>query len=537
MSASGVLVQVRRDIGVGIAVAALLTVGVACGVLVVPLFDMHVFDRVLASRSMDTLLVLSLMCLIGVALYGVLSAIRSMLLAAIADRVATRLSEPLTSAALRRAVGGDTRAAGMAMRDLQEVRHFLSGGAASAPFDMLLAPVVLALLFMLHPGLGWFGLAAALSLLAWAVVMDTVARPRLAAAQAAMDDALSRASASLRDRALTDGLGMAPAIAARWRHAQSEALTRLGGAVLRAETVGGAARLTRGLLQGGVIAFTAVLVLRHEASPGALVGANLLLALMLAPLDQFFGHWRAMLAVRLAWGRITTLLSADTLPQAQGRGASGVSFRDTGFTPPGALEPLFTGLRLDVHPGEILVLTGDNGAGKSTIARLAAGVLLPTQGAVEAAGDCAAAAAAAGRIGYLPQRPQLLEASIAETIARFRNDDTTSVVAAARAAGLHEVIGRLPHGYASRTGPVDPALSGGQLQRLAFARALYGDPQVLVLDEPDSSLDHEGEEVMADALAAARARGAAVLLVTHRRRLLSIADRVLRIESGRLIAA
>jgi ATP-binding cassette, subfamily C, bacterial len=528
------LLAARREAGTGATIALLLTLGVTCGVLVVPLYDMHLFDRVLASRSMDTLLALSLFCLLGVGLYAALSAIRAMLLAALAERLVARLTPPVIAAALRRAVGGDTRAAGTALRDVQELRHFLSGSAATAPLDLLLAPAILAVLFMLHPGLGWFGLAAALALLAWAAALDATTRPRLAAAQASMEESLGQAGGLLRDRTLADALGMGPAIARRFGTAQAAALAGLGAAVRHAEALGGAARLTRALLQAGVIAFATVLVLRHEASPGALIGANLLLALMLAPLDQFFANWRAALAARLAWRRLSALLAADAPPTPGPAGAPGIALRGAGYTPPEASAPLFSEVVLEVRPGEIVALTGSNGTGKSTLARLAAGVLRPCEGATEAAGTSAIAAAAEGRIGYLPQRPHLLEASVHDTIARFTDAAPERVVAAARAAGLHETIGRLAQGYASHTGPLDPSLSGGQRQRLAFARALFGDPPVLVLDEPDASLDHDGETVMAEALAAARARGAAVLVVTHRRRLLGIADRVLRLEAGRL---
>jgi ABC-type protease/lipase transport system fused ATPase/permease subunit len=287
-----------------------------------------------------------------------------------------------------------------------------------------------------------------------------------------------------------------------------------------------------------MIALAALLALRGEATPGVLVGANLMLALLLMPLDQVMAHWRAVAATRLAWQRLAALLATAPLgDRAAQPGFAGIALRDVVFHPSGSDRPALAGVTLEVAPGEVVALLGPNAAGKSSLARIAAGVLAPTGGTAEAAGRVASGAASAGLIGYLPQRPQLLEASISDTIARFRSAPAEQVVAVARAAGLHETIGRLPQGYATPIGPLDPLLSGGQKQRLALARALFGDCPVLVLDEPDAGLDHEGEAAMAAAIGSARQRGAAVLLVTHRRALLAVADRILRVAEGKIAAA
>jgi ATP-binding cassette subfamily C protein len=531
------LARAREDIVFGLLACVALTLGVTVGVMVVPLYDMHLFDRVLTSRSLHTLVALSVICLVGMLLYAVLSAIRGVILAGVAERVLRRLHGPVIEAGMRHAVGGDGKVAARALSDLQEIRLFFSGAAAAAPLDLMLSPVLIAVLFLMHPGLGWFALAAAVALLGWAVATDALARPRMAAAQARMGAALADAGALLRDPVLAEGFGMAPAIAARWQRGQGRGLAALAAAIRRGEGIGAASRLTRMLMQGGMIAFAALLALRGEATPGVLVGANLMLALLLMPLDQVTAHWRAVAATRLAWQRLAGLLAAaparTEAPAAPG--AAGIALRDVVFVPPGGSRAVLDRVSLEVAPGEIVALLGPNAAGKSSLARIAAGVLEPTGGTAEAAGTTAAAAAESGRIGYLPQRPQLLDATVGDTIARFRPASPEEIVAAARAAGLHEVIGRLPQGYGTRIGPLDPLLSGGQKQRLALARALFGDCPVLVLDEPDAGLDHEGEAAMAVAIAAARARGAAVLVITHRRALLAVADRILRIAEGRIV--
>jgi ATP-binding cassette subfamily C protein len=531
------LARAREEIIVGFGACLALTLGVTVGVMVVPLYDMHVFDRVLTSRSLHTLVALSVICLTGMLLFAVLSAIRGVILAGVAERVLRRLHGPVIEAGMRHAVGGDGKVAARALSDLQEIRLFFSGGAASAPLDLLLSPVLIAVLFLMHPGLGWLALAAAIALLGWAVATDALARPRMAAAQARMGAVLADTGALMRDPVLADGFGMAPAIAARWRHGQGRGLEALAGAIRRGEGIGAVAKLTRTLMQGGMIAFAALLALRGEATPGVLVGANLMLALLLMPLDQVTAHWRAVAATRLAWQRIASLLAATPRPDCvpAPERSEGISLREVVFHPPGSSRAVLDRVSIEIAPGEVVALVGRNAAGKSSLARIAAGVIAPTSGAAEVAGMVATDAAASGLVGYLPQRPQLLEATVGDTVARFVPATPERIVAASRAAGLHEVIGRLPHGYATPIGPLDPLLSGGQKQRLALARALFGDCLALVLDEPDAGLDHEGEAAMAQAIAAARARGAAVLVITHRRALLAVADRILRIAHGTIV--
>jgi ATP-binding cassette subfamily C protein len=527
-----------RDLAGGSALALLLTLAVVAGTLVVPLYDMQVLDRVLVSRSLDTLAVLALASLVGLVVYAVAAALRAAVLDVAAERATRRLSHAAIEAGLRRAIGGDALSGGRAIADVQALRGFLGGGAAAAPFDLLAAPLLLGTLFLLHPGLGWFGLAAALAMLAVTLGTDAATRPRLAAAQQRVERAAHETAGLLGDRSLAEGLGMAPAIAARFRTRHGAALAALDAALLRGEAGSAAARLLRAALQAGVIAYAAMLVLRDQATPGIVVGANLLLAMLLAPLDALVAHWRALSGARLAWQRLGGLLAmpeaaAPPDPPPDSR-VEGLALDAVTCHPPGAIQAVFAGLSLRVAPGEMVVLTGPNGAGKSSLARLAAGVLAPESGRVTVAGQGAVAAARAGRIGFVPQRVQVIPGSIAEIIARFSPATPDAVVAAARAAGLHETVGRLPEGYATRLGPFDPVLSGGERQRLALASALFGDPPVLVVDEADSALDQAGEAILGAALTAARARGAAVLAVTHRRSLLAQADRVLCIEDGTL---
>lgn len=530
--------RARRAIHLGLAAAALLTVGVSAGTLVVPLYDMHLFDGVLTSRNLDTLALLSVLCAAGLAVFGTLLVLRGLILAEVGDRVASAISAAAVAAALRRAVGGDRGAAGRTLADVQEIRLFFGGGTASVPFDLAAAPFILAVIFLLHPLLGWYALGAALVLVALTLAAEALSQPRLAAAQARMDATLHDASGLLRDPTLREALGMEAAIGRRFRLRRASALAIGADAARRGESLACVGRLARGLLQGGMLAFAAWLVLRNEATPGVLVGTNLLFALLVSPLDRILSQWRSVAAVRLAWRRLSRLLSEDgesvhTAPPG-GMAADGLVLEAVTFRPAADRAAIIDGVSLRVPPGTLAVVTGPNGAGKSTLARLAAGVLRPAEGHVGVAGEPAQRAAEGGRIGYLPQRPQVLDGTVGENIARFTAGGAEMAVEAARRAGLHEVIGRLPLGYATRVGPEHPVLSGGERQRLALARALFGAPPVLVLDEPDASLDHAGETILIEALEAARRSGAAILAVTHRRGLLAIADQVWRIENGRL---
>jgi ATP-binding cassette subfamily C protein len=523
------------DLWLGGSLAVLLTAGAVLGALVVPIFDMHVLDRVLSSRSQDSLLALTLVCGLGLVLLAAVHALRSLVLQAVAERVTRRLSPVILAGGMRTALGGDTGLAAQALADLHELRGFLAGGAAAAPLDLALAPLLLLLLFLMHPGLGWYALAAALLMLAAAVLTEGGAKPRLGLAQARMERAVGGTAALLRDRSLAEALGMVPAIARRWSAAQGDALRAMAAATRYGEGCTAAARALRGVLQAGAITLASLLVLRHEATPGAVLGANLLLAMLLAPLDSVLAQWRTVAGARLAWRRVVVAL--EGAPPAQAAGAApgpGIVLADVACHPPERLAAVFTGLSLQVAPGEIVLLTGPNGAGKSSLARIAGGILAPASGRAWADGVPAAEAAAAGRIGALPQRPQVMEGTVSENITRFTAAAPEALVAVARTAGLHEAIGRLPGGYGTAIGPLDPVFSGGEMRRLALARALFGEPPVLIVDEPDAGLDSDGEALLVAALVAARARGAAVLAVSHRQALRAVANRILILEEGRL---
>jgi ATP-binding cassette subfamily C protein len=530
--------RAARELRLCLLLVAGASLFVHLGTLVVPLYDMHLFDTVLQSHSMETLVALSLACLAGVTLYAVLSWLRAATMMLAGVRLSRWLSDPVLEAGLRRSLAGDPRAGADALRDLSMLRAALAGPAATTPFDLLWSPLLLAVLFLVHPAIGWLGVAGIGVLLLLAILVDQASSAPLRDAAEQQARAVHEAGRLLHDRALAVGLGMQDAAARRFHRRTAVAVAAGDRAHRRAERLGAVARLARHGLQGVLIALGALLVLRHEASPGALIGANLLFAMLLAPIDQAIGSWRQMVGARLAWQRLAALLRENPPPVAANddvpgiAGPAGLSVRGVGVRVGG--QTILSAIGVDVAAGELLLVTGPSGAGKSTLARVLAGVLAPTEGSVRLDGEPIDACARLRRIGYLPARLALMDATVFETIARFADAAAEDVVDAARRAGIHAAIGRLPDGYGTRIGPNSSLLSGGQKQRLALARALFGRPRLIVLDEPDASLDHEGETALRQALSHAAAEGAVVVAVSHRPALMGLADVILHLDSGRL---
>lgn len=535
----------RRDLRLCLVLVGGASLFVHLGTLVVPIYDMHLFDTVLRSQNMQTLAALSVVCLAGVALYALLAWLRACVLVVAAQRLARWLTEPVLEAGLARSLSGDPRAGAEALRDLALVRATLGGPAASTPFDLAWSPVLLAVLFMLHPAFGWLALAGAGAQLTFAVLIDRASAATLRDAQEHQQRAIHDAGVLLQDRALAVGLGMEDAAARRFSRQSAQAAAAHDRAHARAERLGAGARAVRQIFQGLLIALGALLVLRHQASPGALIGANLLFAMLLSPLDQAISGWRQWMQARIAWQRLATLLEEpapalmpgsvpanDDLP-ADAAAAPGLVVDSVALQADG--RTILQNISVTLLPGELLLVTGPSGAGKSTLARLMAGVLAPTQGSVALHGVAVRQLDRARLVGYLPARLQLLDATVFDTIARFADAPPERVVAAAMLAGIHTAIGRLPDGYATRIGPFSPLLSGGQKQRLALARALFGPPRLIVLDEPDASLDHEGECALRQAITDVLAGGAIVIAVSHRPTLAGIASRVLVLDAGRMV--
>jgi ABC-type protease/lipase transport system fused ATPase/permease subunit len=501
-------------------VCVLLSLAVQATMLTAPLLTMHVFDGVLESRNLATLWVLTAAFLAALLLGGVLQYLRAALLGALAERVGRRLQLQALAATVRVALGGDRAASGRALQDVAELRRLLGGSVAADVLDLLSIPVAMAFLWLLHPLFLAVALAAALLQGAVGLLADRATRGGMA--DATMHEARGRRGL-LQQLALRDmvmGLGMLPAALGRFAPRQAQAMARRARAERDARALSGLLELAVFAQQGATVGAGVWLLLAHEISPGSMLAAATLTAFATRPVVHLVGHWRDWGEGLAAAGRLAALVRrgappapAPPCPEAPpGLVVQGVTLRA-----PGGTHPLVEALDLVVPPGGALVLAGPNGAGKTTLIRALLGLVPPAAGRVLLDGADTLRAPRHGpapRIGYLPQEAQLLAGSVLDNIARFDAADPHAAVAAARRVGAHEAIGRLPRGYESDAGP-ESGLSGGQARLVALSRAFHGGPRLVVLDEPEAGLDGAARAGVRAAVAAARAEGAAVLLVSH----------------------
>jgi len=523
--------RMRRTLAGGLGLGLFLTVFLDIAVLVVPIYDMQLYDRVLQSRNMDTLTVLSVACVAGLLVYAGLDYLRSACLVAIGEAMGRHLNGAVLREGVRRAAAGDRRAGPELVRDLNELQGFLASGAVAVPLDALCAPLFLAVLFMLHPAFGFLGLAGIAALVSMGLLAEWLVCPALLAAQERRVAAGQVLSRSLAEPELAEGLGMLPAIGRHWAVRHGRALAGLNRANGRAQTVAGLSRLVRLVLQAGVMALGALLVLAGATTPGSLMGANLLTGKLLGPFDQLVGSWRHWALAHAAWRRIDRLMAAEAVPLPSAPAAeawAGLLVEDAALRAADG-QVLLHGIDLRIPPGTLVAVTGPNGAGKTSLLRLLAGLAPPDTGAVLL--DGVPVHGGAG-VGFLPQSVALLDGGVGENIGRFQDHAFPAAIAAARRAEVHDLIGRMARGYETALIRNGAALSGGMKQRVGLARALCGSPRLLVLDEPDASLDADGTAALLRALRACCEEGAIAVVTSHRPALRDAADRVVTLRDG-----
>ncbi len=508
--------------------------------LAAPLYMMQVYDRVMRSQSIPTLLYLTLAVALAYATFALLDAVRGQILAGVSDVVEDTLATRLLHAATAPQQRGRARpGAGHIGRDLDTVRQFASGAAVLAFIDLPWATLYLGILFLLHWMLGAFAIAAGSLLLILSLAGERAARGPMAQAGAVAGRAYQFGDAIARHPDCASTMGLSTTLATTWRALRADMLDAQNTASRRAVVLGAMAKFVRMLTQSAILGVGAYLAINHRVSGGAMFAGSLLLGRCLSPIESVIASWRGTLAARQAWTRLQTVSAAADrdfleLPAPAGK----LSLESVGWTPPGAERAALTDITLAIEAGAVLALIGPNAAGKTTLGRVLAGAIRPDAGIVRLDGAEYQSwdAAQLGRaIGYLPQDAALFPGTIRDNIARFSDAPAETVIAAAQAAMAHEMILRLPLGYQTPIDDASCALSGGQRQRVALARALLWDPPVLVLDEPSASLDADGEAALFRCVIAARERGRTVVLITHSTALVRMADYVATMVGGRIL--
>jgi PrtD family type I secretion system ABC transporter len=507
------------------------------------IFMMQIYDRVLTSGSVPTLVALCVIVLILYIFYGILENVRARLMLrkgrTFEEALRNRVYDVVAMLALKKVPS----TGGQPMQDMATIRQFLSGQGPLAFLDMPWVPIYLGIVYLLHPVLGLAGAIAAIVIFFIAFMTDRTTRQPNADATTAASKAAAMNEEARRNAEALHALGMKNQLRARWATHQQDAMDMSSVAGDRGGFFSASTRVVRLLVQSGILALGAYLAILQEITPGAIIAASIIMSRGLAPIEQAVGNWQQFLSFRKSVTRLDQVLNAVPpepermrLPPPSGR----LEVENLTVMVQGQEKPLLQGLTFKVEPGHGLGVIGPTGAGKSTLSRALVGVLDPNRGTVRLDGatlDQRSDEDRGKHIGYLPQDVQLFDGTVAQNISRFvDNPNSDDIVEAAKLANVHALITRLPQGYDTMLGEQGARLSAGQRQRLALARALYGNPAMIVMDEPNSNLDAEGEVALDGAIRASLQRGASVVIVAHRPSALQAVEDVLVLSEGKQAA-
>jgi PrtD family type I secretion system ABC transporter len=505
--------------------------------LTLPLYMLQVFNHVLVSRSAATLVLLTLMAVAAIAVWGILSELRTRLLRCAGDKADLLLGERVQKAMIARATQTTETRTASGLRDLATLRNTLGGQQVASVLDVMWTPLFIGVTYLLSPLLGLIALGGVFLLLVIAWLNNRVTREPQRAAGKAADTELAMTLAAVRNAEVVEGMGMRAAVVGRWQQQHLTSLGHLNAALNRGGILTNLTRSARLLLQIVILAAGAYLVIANDITMGAMMASVYLLGRGLAPVDSCIQTWRQISAGRGAYQRIALLVDQETqrpsglrLPRPAGH----LKVQSLVYGRPG-LPPVLKGVSFSASPGEILGIVGPSAAGKSTLLKLIVGVWRPHSGTVRLDGAEVGnwdPDELGGYVGYLPQDVELFAGTVHENISRLTKADPSDIIAAAKLAGVHDLILKLPKGYDTEIGESGSGLSGGQKQRIGLARALFGSPSLVALDEPNASLDGAGEEALVNALNRTKERAATVILVTHKPSILFVADKILVLNDG-----
>ncbi|QKJ10838.1 type I secretion system permease/ATPase [Yersinia massiliensis] len=504
------------------------------------IYMLQVYDRVLASTNTMTLFMLTILVLGVFAFIGLLEWVRSAVVIRLGTRMDMQLNQQVFNAAFASQLVGDKAPAAQALNDLTILRQFATGQALFAFFDAPWFPLYLMVIFLLHPWLGVLATLGAGILIFLAWLNHSIGKKPLKAASVITSQATQQANANLRNADAIEAMGMLTALRQRWLASHSHFLYQQNLASDKSSQVTAISKASRQALQSMMLGLGALLVIDGAITAGVMIAGSILIGRVLSPIDQVIAVWKQWSHARLSYLRLTNLLSQHP-PVHAGMQLSPptgkLSVTQLTVCKPGTHHPVLQAISFELQPGDVLGVLGPSGSGKSTLAKLLVACKPALSGSVrlDSANLSQWDKTRLGEfIGYLPQDIQLFRGSIAENIARFGQIDTAKVTAAAQLADVHELILHLPQGYDTLLGDEGEGLSGGQRQRIALARAMYGIPRLIVLDEPNASLDKEGEKALLDSIVQLKQQGCTIVMITHKPALLSGSDYLLLLNNGQM---
>ena len=509
-------------------------------VLTMPLYMLAIFSHVLTSRSQDTLVLLTVAAALALMIQGALDFVRTRLLIRVGVALDAELTPQVLEAIVRHAAGSAQRNA-QRLRDAVELRTFLTTPSLFTLFDAPFVPLYVLVIYGLHPALGNVALMGSLALVLIAIANEWLTRAPIQHALKSNRHAQSRVEEFVRNADAIEAMGMMPAVLRQWQHSNNDSLATLLRGSDRASMASSLAKFVRVMLQVGIYAVGAYLYLNNQIMVGAIMAASILMGRALAPLELLISTWRGLVGARDAYGRIKEVLAPQrlhpyrnrmTLPAPTGR----LQFDRVVVATPDSDRLTLKGVSFTLEPGEFLGVVGPSGAGKSTLAKVMVGIVTPKMGCARLDGVDLASwhpDDLGAHVGYLPQDVQLFAGTVRDNIARLSgNVDAQAVLQVAQMVGLHDTILRLPNGYDTDIGQSGALLSAGQRQHLGLARALYGSPRLVVLDEPNSNLDSVSEEALLQTMDEAKKQGITLVVITHRPSILRAADKLLMLSNG-----
>lgn len=506
--------------------------------LAAPLYMLQVFDRVIGSGSTDTLLYLSLVTLFAIMTLAALEVVRGRIMLKLGLWFEQTLGPDALKASLALGARSQKQQSVQGLRDIATIRNFLTGSSVFPIMDAPWLPIFLAIIFMLHPMLGWMATIGAITLLALAIINDRSAKKALQNSSSLSIDNMKQAEAAVHNANVVMAMGFMHNLSQRWQKQNQETLDALETANQRSSALSAVSKFIRLGLQIGIMGAGAWLVLGNEMTAGGMVAGSILLGRALAPVDQAIGSWKNAIAARSAYQRLSILLNglkaeseSIELPDPQGN----IKVENMLYAYSPEQPPVLRGINFELQPGELLGIIGPTASGKSTLADLLVGNTIPESGHIRFDGADIHRLNPNDRrnnLGYLPQDIELFAGTISENIACMGEIDSQAVIAAAQKTNLHEMILNLPQGYETDIGDAGAVLAGGQRQRLALARALYANPRLLVLDEPNASLDFNGDAALLKTLEQLKAEKTTTIVISHRPSILQNADKILVLQPG-----